>query len=356
MSGRRSSPFDTLRFYIELTLPYMGINLNNSTEIEEDAKRVLQSMRALRSGKKTMWKLLVEFHAASCADDRDKIYAFNSLSYNPLPVDYHHHPDQLFTEFATVESLLNPMAILACAGAFRSLPWALPTWVPDWRSQPVHSLRSIMDRGDPERTDFAARVAIIDYHLTIQGINVGCVSESSLAYHPGRYIKNQIGGIIENWLAFFHDLNSKNIDTPRDLHELVQILAGAENVEDYNEVETFSFLFTPDRFNYKSRTIKNTISPHDMARLEREILERMRGRRVVSLSNGYLAMGPGDLGTGDTLVAMPGSRIVIALRPVGGVGRYRVIGDCYVAKFDNEEWFAELNSNQADELQSFIII
>jgi hypothetical protein len=84
-----------------------------------------------QSGPADFIQLLVSMSSAQCSDDRDRIYALNSLGGRPTAVDYHDSTEEVYTRFA-IDECAHSLETLYCCGAFPSN--GLLSWVPDWRS------------------------------------------------------------------------------------------------------------------------------------------------------------------------------------------------------------------------------
>jgi hypothetical protein len=100
--------------------------------------RYLISLRQMRGPVDSMGKrmaiLLVQFHTAECTDARDRFYALNGISSNPVPVDYNVSVAEAYYHYACIEIMHCPVSLLSCAGAFRSDQYVSSnSWIPDWR-------------------------------------------------------------------------------------------------------------------------------------------------------------------------------------------------------------------------------
>jgi hypothetical protein len=67
------------------------------------------------NNQRPLLQLLVDFHAAQCSDDRDRLYALKGLSSCSIVVDYEQSVDAVYRGFAAAELLLHPGLVL-CRG------------------------------------------------------------------------------------------------------------------------------------------------------------------------------------------------------------------------------------------------
>jgi hypothetical protein len=83
--------------------------------------------------------LFVDFSTAECSNEHDRIYALNALSTLPAPVSYKTSLKNVYILYTKMHVDCGNLAILNCAGAFRSHNPTMPSWVPDWRHIPIYT-------------------------------------------------------------------------------------------------------------------------------------------------------------------------------------------------------------------------
>jgi hypothetical protein len=96
--------------------------------------------------------LLIQFHTAECTDARDKLYALNSISSTPVPVEYNVSVEEAYYRYACAEIMRCLVSLLSCAGAFRSDQYVpLDSWIPDWtkllQRKPLQSSLEYLSEG-----------------------------------------------------------------------------------------------------------------------------------------------------------------------------------------------------------------
>jgi hypothetical protein len=113
--------------------PFMGGDETMKKLIYVVSLREEKVTRGMLS-KTNMATLLSRFHTADCIDARDRLYALNSFSSIPIPVDHALSAEELYYQYACAELLRCPVSLLSCAGALRpGLAVSSSSWIPDWR-------------------------------------------------------------------------------------------------------------------------------------------------------------------------------------------------------------------------------
>jgi hypothetical protein len=115
------------------------------TRVKHDIFQRYYQHHPKQSGPPDFIQLLVSMSSAECSDDRDRIYALNSLGGRPTTVDYKASTEDVFKRFA-IEECGHSLETLYCCAAFPSE--RLPSWSPDWRA-PRHWLPIMSFEGRP---------------------------------------------------------------------------------------------------------------------------------------------------------------------------------------------------------------
>lgn len=284
-------------------------------------------------------QLLVSMHAAKCANDRDRLYALNSLQSKPMPVDYRKRTNDVFREFAKSEYTYS-LETIYCCGAFPSK--TLPSWIADWRSprqwipfksfegrRASHQMLSESPRcpnEPPQKPIFiGSSVMVVNAVIFTFVATKGPQLFDSWSFNPwiclGKY------------LDFYHRATTANpslqsTNNARDLSLLMQTLTAGEirsgaNLKQWLEAYDSSQSHKKTRKEY----IGSCCACKDISLCEYpqahsnicNILERieqiLKGRCIFVTDSGHWAIGPASLLSGDLIVALPGCRYPLALRP-----------------------------------------
>ncbi|KAH7074059.1 hypothetical protein FB567DRAFT_188365 [Paraphoma chrysanthemicola] len=131
-----------------------------------------------RSTAVALYEVLFRFQNAQCENDRDRLYALNSLSRWPVEVDYGSDTDDIYTRFALKEVAVRLEFLnYAAAYALSSRASLLPSWVPDWRSTPMYSPLTIRKQPIQRRRPQRSPELVGEYTLFIQGRIVDTVRD-----------------------------------------------------------------------------------------------------------------------------------------------------------------------------------
>jgi hypothetical protein len=248
-----------------------------------------------------IFPLMLNFHAAQCGDDRDRLFALLGIAdeYRQVPVhmapflalkmrfspNYRLDTEQVYRAFA-LAALRSPLAfdMLHCAGAFRHPDGAgertLPSWVPDWRCPLLYKPLMKASKFRSGIVKNARKGAIVvdeaTWSIRIKGVLLGTVQE--LLSHSSELDKCpiELRFATVDWVTHGvgDDLSSSSIDLTAD-------------------------------------------------------------RMVVRLTNNLSAVVPIDTAIEDEVVTVIGARTPFVLRRVGDIGscliKHSLIGDCCVS-------------------------
>jgi hypothetical protein len=160
--------------------------------------------------------LLLEFSAAECTDEHDRIYALSALADMQIPVSYTKSVEDIFLMFAETYVQVGNLAILNFAGAFRSSGHTLPSWVPDWRVHPAYTPLSTQLKAQTQGT---FQMKAVDVTQTqgaqamaspvLQGMKFGTISRvGTKAPFPVR--SGDLLQLLQDWYSIFESTSSKS--------------------------------------------------------------------------------------------------------------------------------------------------
>ncbi|KAH8725796.1 heterokaryon incompatibility protein-domain-containing protein [Phaeosphaeriaceae sp. PMI808] len=302
-------------------------------------------------------QLLVSMCSAQCSDDRDRIYSLNSLGGRPTSVDYQDSTEVVFTRFATDECSQS-LETLYCCGAFPSKN--LPTFVPDWRSPrhwipiksfegrpPSHLLFSESPRQcnlPPHRPVFIeSRIMVVHAIPFASVVSKGPQLHYSWHSEPWLMLRSLV-----RYYLHRQDLPQK----PIEIHSLDQVMktltAGAIQSGTNLEGWLRSHESLQDVLKGNHDDMNNCCDSNDKCFCEypqihinvHNILQRieriLQGRCSFISDRGDWGVGPASMLLGDQVVALPGCRFPLVLRPVasGVPMTFRIVGDCYITPFE----------------------
>jgi hypothetical protein len=288
-------------------------------------------------------QLLVSMSSAQCSDDRDRIFALNSLGGRPTEVNYTNTTEAVFTRFA-IEECTYSLETLYCCGAFSST--ILPSFVPDWRSPrqwiPLKSFEgrlpsqyplsetARLPNSPPHRPVFIDSRMMIVYALPLTRIATkGPALQDNWHTNPWRLL-----GKILKFYAHRDDLESLLID-PHCLDQLMKTLTSGA-------IRSGTHL---DGWLQFGKTSQSTWQACDLDPTEfcncgnqcfceypqthtnnYNILQRierlMQGRCTFKTERGDWGIGPASMLLGDQIFTFPDCQYPLVLRPSPpGVGQ-----------------------------------
>ncbi|KAF2251284.1 HET-domain-containing protein [Trematosphaeria pertusa] len=343
------------------------LGLGPAQERQQSAVYRLQNIQGQRSDsypnfcQPTMLELLVKYYAAECSDDRDRLFALNSLSSDPVPVNYSKSAEQVYYDYAKAEVTVRPGLLLSCGASFAATSDALPTWVPDWRSSPKFRPVSFMidsARDDSNTTtpptiesgilkieaherakvgqvvngdlnDFSshegdlAKVLQVWYDYFHQHcaqssssvrqdgdvIFVGAVTAGHVRLGQGRFVR-LVPDFFKNPLAPATAARSKFILTYLSQLTDCQLTFGGKDVTSIRD-DRVLFDYTPCS---EDEMVPSHNDPDLSTNFHQVAAQLVPGRRCFFTEAGEFGMGPASMRVGDIIVTFPGSRTPIVLR------------------------------------------
>jgi len=297
-----------------------------------------------------MTTLLTRYSTTRCADDRDRIYALQSLSSTPIPVDYQVSANELYAQLSKIEVIRFPMAIMSCAGSFGGLA---ASWVPDWRLPMRYSpLQASLKMQCPASPVEGVLVRVMSKFLTIQatfgGIVDSVVEPSGRTYEIEDVTMYRWG----NYFARYHKTTASELASADGMILYHTLTATPIEEEDIANLQPSSSS-KKQRSRWESRLrsweLHNT-SVFMKALMSQEASDMglasiNRGRSCFFTDAGQFGLGPDTIQVGDRVVSMPGCDSMMAVRPVEveqniepihedmGSSQYpamTVVGDCWI--------------------------
>jgi hypothetical protein len=295
--------------------------------------RYLISLRQMRGPVDSMGKrmaiLLVQFHTAECTDARDRFYALNGISSNPVPVDYNVSVAEAYYHYACIEIMHCPVSLLSCAGAFRSDQYVSSnSWIPDWRRplqrKPLQSSIECFPEGVRQNNS-----------IRIQGKTIVLYALYEGTIKKVMHVTQDTQSRINDAQRFFEDYaKQENYFRQPPLRE-----------SDFNPIVA-NVLTAGAWLPPKLRENGNPpLDIRDRLEIPKLVESTMKGRTCYFTDSSRFGMGPGCIRKGDVLVSIPGGSSLIALRPLEYDAIYEasyqtrishtettmtVVGDCYV--------------------------
>ncbi|KAF2825729.1 hypothetical protein CC86DRAFT_34321 [Ophiobolus disseminans] len=337
------------------------------TKVKHDIFHQYYQHHPRNSGPADFIQLLVSMSSAQCSDDRDRIYALNSLGGRPTVVDYHDSTEVVFTRFA-IEEYTHSLETLYCCGAFPSD--TLPSFVPDWRSSrqslpilsfegrsPSHLLLSESARNPNlpcNRPVFIGAKVMVAHAIPFTLVTMkGSQLPESWHAQPWR--------TLGKFLLFFaqqEDMSTVLTDAhvlDRMMKTLTAgVIQSGTNLEGWLQSEKPARRFwkncdkDPDvHCDCIDRSFCEYPWMHiNVHHILQRITRLMQGRCTFLTQRGDWGIGPASMLLSDQIVALPGCRYPLILRPsTPRVPRtYTVVGDCYITPF---EGFDHLSTTHA---------
>jgi hypothetical protein len=285
----------------------------------------------------SMMNLLMEFHTALCSDERDRLYALNSLSRDPVPVNYRQPVEMVYRHYAVREFNRHPTLLLGCAGAFQPKAQEWPSWVPDWGGASLHKpLGQHYDFQSGPIEDALIMDIDEDGTMLIKAFYVGIVRKKLSFDNRDWFLQPQLAfgapcALVNSWHSTFSKAARSvgldiDLDTDTTFTDAIS-LAGEVALMSHEVYD------------------ENTSTHEDLCRTR---ATRMIGRTGFFTGAGEFGIAPRGIREGDLLIRFSTCPIVIALRPRDtGVGLrspelhpsctasgharvMTVVGDCYV--------------------------
>lgn len=312
-------------------------------------------------GKESFLEAMCVCRRKLSTDPRDKV--FGILGVLPLeiraefPVDYNQSLKDVYIN--AVDYLLHTTDRLDVICESIHFPLHtnaanLPTWVPDWSHIPeTASLGRMCEFSAAGTTD--AEYKLIDGRLKLQvsAIHLDTISYHGIAVGTLCTLADYLMAFL-HWRALLRDSHIEPGVGYPDIEEafcrtlcLDQVPLKWNNPQDWLSVcyHVFSSLIRdrlpslPLNNQLKRFAAKNVdIKLEDRRQfLQEHFGGRMMGRCFCFTKEGCIGMGTGFMTPGDLVVVPLGCSTPILLRPEGGRGEYRFVGDVYIHGYMNGE-------------------
>lgn len=284
-------------------------------------------------------QLLVSMNSARCSDDRDRLYALNSLRRNPMAVDYQKTTDEVYSTFAIMECT-ESLETLYCSGAFPSQ--CLPSWVPDWRSPRQWIPIKCFEGRPPSHqllSDSLRNPNLLSYKPIFINSKTMVVNAVTFTFVTSKGPQLYENWTFNPWLCLskylgFYKRAAGLKSLPKNVHDvqsldllMCTLTAGAirsgKNLDQWFDAYNSSSSYKRARKEYvdacceckdSSFCAYPAVHSNIFNILER-IEQILKGRCTFVTDSGHWGVGPAPLLSGDLIVAIPGCRYPLAMRP-----------------------------------------
>lgn len=289
-----------------------------------------------------MYDILFMSYMFDCTDPRDKIYAMIGLmDLSPIAssaFDYDSSTEEVFLRFA-VELMLSDSSLdlLHCVVPHIMLSH-LPSWVPDWRSEP--SVVSMLkgknpkadgrDSNDPSLFSFSKdRLA-----LTVMGKTIGSISAMGMTMS---YIDRPKA--ITQWKDIAERTSKSGSETYPE--NFMQTVLAASDIDDH----IFSLYVAWSNGLKRSdpgsdyRVPESLHDEYQMSCLFAGIMtETCIGRRVIVLNGCMIGLAPSESREGDLVCFFENTRNPVTFFVIRRQGNsYQLIGQSFIAALSNPD-------------------
>ena len=302
----------------------------------------------------SMTTILTRYSTTGCADDRDRIYALQSLSSTCIPVDYHVSANELYVRLSQVEVVQYPMAMMSCAGSFGVFA---ASWIPDWRLPMRYSpFQSSLEKVCPTLPVVGSLVTVTNDLLTIQASFGGVVD--SVVDPPGPTYETE-DKTLYRWGKYFIQHHGASTSEQESINgKILYCALNAMPIEDV--VAGWSL------GHWKSSDTGVNWAWMFFTALDMGLAQTKRGRSCFFTNAGLFGLGPDRIQIGDYVVNMPGCDSMMALRPLNAeqdieqthrdIGSSQhtamtVVGDCWIPELVKSN-----RQNTASNLRTFHIV
>lgn len=293
-------------------------------------------------GRRDLYDILFMSYMFDCTDPRDKIYAMTGLA-DPLPkacmtFDYIRSTEEIYLRFA-VELMLsdNTLDLLHCVVSHTMLNH-LPSWVPDWRSEPfvMRMLKEQNPKADCYDSDDSSQFCFSKDRLalTVTGKSIGSISAIGMTMSYTDRHK-----AISQWQDIAESTSERGSETyPRNF---LQTLVAATETHDHIASLYAAWANVLNRSNSASgyRVPGSLDDENQMASVFDGIMtETCMGRRAIVLNDCVIGLAPTESRVGDLVCCFENTKyplIPFVIRCQGN--SYHLIGQSFIAALSNSQ-------------------
>ena len=297
-------------------------------------------------GGNDIYDILFMSYRFQCTDPRDKIYAVMGLANHSqqdekLPVDYEDGIEEIYHRSAVDTMLSNRSLDLLQCVVHHTVVSNLPSWVPDWRSEPLiqSMLKEQSPRPDqPRRAVSSMHFSLSDDRSTliVKGKTIGSISELGMTMS---YSSRE--DAIQQWREMAERTGRSGTDTyPTNF---LQAVIAATGLDDHNESLYNAWNNVWERLrgvgyqDPKSSTDEN----QKAFEFDGRMLETCIGRRLVIIDDSAVGLGPSESHPGDLVCCFEDTQnplIPFVVRAKGDA--YTLIGQGFVPGLSSQRSWA----------------
>ena len=306
-------------------------------------------------GGNDLYDTLFMSYRFQCTDPRDKIYAVVGLANLPqeerLTFDYDSGIEEIYLRSAVNLMLSDGSLDLLHCVVHRTMASRLPSWVPDWRSEPLICcmLKEQSVNLDQPHSNASLQFIFSEDHsaLTVTGRHIGSISTLGMTMS-----NDDREEVISQWHGIAESISKSGSDTYPSNY--FQTLTATTKVD--AGIESLYAAWT----NVKRRVshsvdyqVPVSLAAENQKALEFDglMLEACTGRRLIVLDGCVVGLGPSESHEGDLVCCFEDTRnplIPFVIRCRGD--SYQLIGQSFVPALSSQgSWFRSKFPGQAKQ-------
>lgn len=287
-------------------------------------------------GGNDIYDILFMSYRFQCTDPRDKIYAVVGLANHSqqeaqLAVDYESGIEEVYLRSAVNIMLSNRSLDLLQCVVHHTMISCLPSWVPDWRSEPL--IQTMLKERSPKPDQSRRGVSTMQFHisndrsaLTVTGKNIGSISELGMTMS---YSNRE--DTIQQWREMAERTGRSGADTYPN--NFFQTLIAATRPDDDSESLYNAWNNVWERLRGVGYQDPKSSAEENQKAFEFDgrMLETCIGRRMIIVDDCAVGLGPSESHRGDLVCCFEDTQnplIPFVVRAKGEA--YTLIGQGFV--------------------------